>query len=109
MTVFDLAAQEAAIRSAIEYGTPAVLLFIAQTALCLTCRNKWIRLIPTFIVAGITLYHVSVVVAEIPSPWIALSIPYLLAYVAPSLLGVGLGWAIYVVKLVITELKQMKA
>lgn len=109
MTFFDQAVEEAAIRSAIEYGTPALVLFIAQTVLCLRCTHKKIRLIPTFIVAGMTLYHLGILIAEIPSIWMILSIPYLLAYVAPSVLGVGLAWAIYVIKLVITEYRQIKS
>ena len=100
--------EQIALEAAIQYCIPIIPFFIAQTVACLFCKNKWLRLTPTFIVAGIGIYHLSVVITEMPSVWMALSIPYLLAEVGPSLLGVGLGWAVYMVKLVIQEYRQLK-
>lgn len=108
MTEIEQAILETQIRDAITHGVPAVLLFIAQLVLCLKCDNKWIRLVPTFFVAGMAVYHLCVVAGEIPSPLMILSIPYLLLNVAPSLFGVGLAWAIYVIKIAVAEYRQLK-
>ena len=97
-----------ALEAAIQYCIPIVPFFIAQTAACLFCKTKWLRLTPTLIVALIAVYHLSVIIAEIHGVLMVLSIPYLLAEVGPSLLGVGLGWAVYVVKLVIQEYRQLE-
>ncbi len=100
--------EQIALESAIEYCIPALWFFLAQATACLFCKNKWLRLAPTLIVALMALYHISIIISEIPSVWMVLSIPYLLAEVGPSLLGVGLGWTVYVVKLVIQEYRQLE-
>ena len=100
--------EQIALEAATQYCIPIVQFFIAQTVTCFCCKSKWLRLTPIFIVALMSMYHLSVIIAEIPSVWMVFSIPYLLAKVAPSLLGVGLGWAVYMVKLVIQECRQLK-
>ena len=99
--------EQIALEAAIQYCIPIVPFFIAQTIACLCFKNKWLRLTPTFIVALIAVYHLSVIIAEIPSVWTVLSIPYLLAEVGPSLLGVGLGWAIFVIKTAVSEYRKL--
>ena len=99
--------EQIALEAAIEYCIPIVPFFIAQTVACFCCKNKWLRLTPTLIVALIAVYHLSVIIAEIPSVWMVLSIPYLLAEIGPSLLGVGLGWAVYIIKTAITEYRHL--
>ena len=101
--------EQIALDTAIKYCAPALIFFIVQTILCLACRNNTIRLIPTFIVGLMTIYHICVIINAIPSAWIVLSIPYLLANVVPAILGVLAGWAVYIMKLVITEYKQLKS
>ena len=99
--------EQIALEAAIQYCIPIVPFFIAQTLACLFCKNKWLRMSPTFIVALMAVYHISVIIAEIPSVWMVLSIPYLLAEVGPSLLGVGLGWAVCIIKTAITEYRHL--
>ena len=92
----------------IGYILPALVLFIAQTALCLGCKNKYIRLIPTVIALGITVYHTAILIANLDDMWApALGIAYMALTVLPPLAGVGFGWMIYVVKLMIQEAKAL--
>lgn len=92
-----------------SYILPALVLFIAQTALCLWCKNKYIRLIPTVTAFGITLYHSSVVLGNLDNLWVAgLGIAYWALTALPILAAVGFGWMIYVVKLMIREAKNLK-
>ena len=98
-----------ALETAMKYCAPALAFSIAQTIFCFAGRNNTIRLIPTFIVGFIMLYHICIMVAVIPSVLIVLAVPYLLANVFPSILGVLAGWAVYIIKLVITEYKQLKS
>lgn len=93
----------------ISYILPALVLFIAQTALCLWCKNKYIRLIPTVIAFGIALYHSGVVLGNLDNLWVAgLGLAYLAMTALPVLAAVGFGWVIYVVKLMIREAKNLK-
>lgn len=89
---------------------PAIMLFLSQTILCLWCRNKYIRLIPTVIALGITLYHLEIVIRQlqIPSVWNVMVFGYLAMTVLPSLAAVGFGWIVYVVKLMIRESKELR-
>ena len=100
--------EQIALESAIKYCTPALVFFVVQTILCLCCRKHTIRLIPAIIVGFMAIYHICVMIAEIPSALIALASPYLRANVFPAALGVLIGWAIYVVKLVIHEYRRLK-
>ena len=93
----------------IRFGAPALILFLSQTALCLWCENKYIRLIPTVIALGISLYHIGIIIAEAPhNPWAVLAWGYWLLTALPSLIGVFLAWGIYVVKLMIREFRALK-
>ena len=95
--------------SFIQYVLPAIVLFIAQTVLCLWCKNKYIRLIPTAIAFGIALYHSGVVLGNLDNMWVAgLGIAYWALTALPVLAAVGFGWMIYVVKLMIREVKALK-
>jgi len=96
--------------SFIQYVLPAIVLFIAQTVLCLWCKNKYIRLIPSVIALGISAYHIGIIIRTIqtPSPWNVMAWGYLALTVMPVLAGAGFGWMIYVVKLMIREVKALK-
>ena len=89
---------------------PAVMLFVSQAALCLWCRNKFIRLIPTFIALGITVYHMEIIIRQLqtPSVWNVMVLAYLAMTVLPVLAAVGFGWIVYVVKLMIRESKELR-
>ena len=95
--------------SFIQYVLPAIVLFIAQTVLCLWGQNKYIRLIPTVIALGIAIYHTAILIANLDDMWVpALGIAYITLTILPVLAGVGLGWMLYVVKLMIREVKAMR-
>ena len=91
-----------------EYALPAMILFAAQTILCLKCSHKGVRLIPTLIAIGILLYRLFLFFENYGGTFLVLLLPYLIAYGLPPLLGVGLGWAIYIIKVVIVEYRELK-
>lgn len=92
-----------------EYFVPAILLFAAQSALCLLCKNNFLRLVPTFIALCIAVYHTSIIVASLDNLWVAgFAFAYLLPTAMLPLAAVGLGWITCVVKLMIREVKELK-
>ena len=95
--------------SFVDYILPAIVLFLAQTALCLECKNKYIRLIPTAAALGIAVYHTAILIANLDDMWApALGIAYMALTVLPVLAAVGFGWMIYVVRLMIREAKALR-
>ena len=94
----------------ISYILPAIVLFIAQTVLCLWYKNKYIRLIPTVIALGISAYHIEIIIRTIqtPSPWNVMAWGYLALTVLPSLAAVGFGWMVYVIRLMVCDVKAFK-
>lgn len=89
---------------------PAIVLLLAQTVLCLWCKNKYIRLIPTVIALGIAVYHTGVILCNLDDLWVAgLGIAYWALTALPALAAVGFGWVFYVVKLMIRDAKALKS
>ena len=90
----------------IDYILPGIALFIAQAVLCLGCKNKHVRLIPTAIALAIAAYHTAILIASLDSMWVVgFAFGYIALTILPPLAGAGLGWAVYVVKLMIREFR----
>lgn len=86
---------------------PPVGLFIAQTGLCLWVKNKFFRLIPTLIALGIAVYYIGGILLNLDDLWSPLmGVGVLGLCVLPPLAAVGLGWIIYVVKLMVLEIRH---
>ena len=95
--------------SFIQYVLPAIVLFIAQTVLCLWCKNKHARLVPTVIAGLLSLGHLGNLLGSIRGPWFPIhAMGTLMLTAVPPLAAVGFGWAIYIVKLIIQEIKELK-
>lgn len=93
----------------LPYLLPAVGLFLLQACLCLWCENRLLRMLPTLIAFAITAYHIGMILCNLDDLWVGtFALAYLTITILPSLVGVGLGWVVYVVRLMVQTVSDFR-